>query len=195
MTRPIFEVTPTHVISFGIKLSEADAEGWLKLWTDTFSLEMKDIVTPELNRMFHRATLRDCPGRAFDRFRKKVDEAIYTAEVEYAEKVSLCHSGDFKTEHDRSRMVAYLMGGGSRKREAICYQKITMKPPDSGEIKQPTKEERPVLVIAERGMVRARVLEVDEQLRKKILVFGSPDRKPEWARSKAQPKNTSPTVH
>ena len=171
MVRPIFEITPTHVISFGIKLSEADAEEWLKLWADTFSLDMKDIVTPELNRMFHRATRRDYPGRAFDRFLKKVDEAIYSAEDEYAEKAGLCHSGDCKAEHDRRRMVAYLMGAGSGKREAICYQKITMTPPDPGKKRQRTRQERPVLVIAEGDTVRARVLQPDEQLRKKILIF------------------------
>lgn len=178
MARPIFEITPTHVISFGIKLSDADAQEWLKLWADTFSLEMKDIVTPELNRMFHRATLRDCPGKAFDRFLKKVDEAIYTAEDEYAEKAGLSHSGGCKTGHDRRRMVAYLMGAGSGKREAICYQTFTMTPPDSEKKGQRTREERPVLVIAEGGTVRARVVELDEQLRKKVLVFGAPDKKP-----------------
>lgn len=179
MARRIFERAPLrHVMSFGVKISEADAEKWLRLWSDTFSLEMKDIVTPELNRMFHRSTLRNCPGNALDRFLKKVDEAIYTAGDEYAEKAGLCHSCGCKSDHDLRRMVAYLMGAGSGKREAICYQNLTMTPPDSGKQGQRTREERPVLVIAEGGMVRARVVDLDEQLRKKILVFGAPVKKP-----------------
>jgi hypothetical protein len=63
------------------------------------------------------------------------------------------------------------MGAGSGKREAICYQKITMTPPDPGKKRQRTRQERPVLVIAEGDTVRARVLQPDEQLRKKILIF------------------------
>lgn len=176
MVRPIFEITPTQVSSFGIKLSPADAEEWLKLWTATVSLEMNEI-TPKFSRLFTTAILRNCPGRAFDRFIKKVDEAIYTAEDKYAEKIGLCHCGDCMTRQDRRRMVAYLMGAGSGKREAICYQTIVVTPPFSRKKGPRTREERPVLVIAEGDKVRARILEHDGQLRKKILVFGAPSKK------------------
>ena len=130
---------------------------------------MKEII-PKFSRLFTTAILRNCPGRAFDRFIKKVNEAIYTAEDEYAEKIGLCHSGDCMTRQDHRRMVAYLMGAGSEKREAICYETIAMAPPFS-------RAERPVLVIAEGDKVRARVLEHHGQLRKKILVFGAPPKK------------------
>lgn len=183
MARPIFEITPTQISSFGIKLSQADTEEWLKLWTATVSLEMKEI-TPKFSRLFNTAILRNCPGRAFDRFIEKVDEAIYTAEDKYAEKIGLCHSGDCMTMQDRRRMVAYLMGAGSGKREAICYQTIVVTPPFSRKEGPRTREEHPILVIAEGDKVRARVLEQNRQLRKKILVFGAPPKKTHSAHSK-----------
>lgn len=193
MARPIFEITPTHVISFGIKVSDADAAEWLKLW-DTFSLEMKDIVTPELSRLFHNTPLRDFPGRTFDRFFKKVNKAICRAEDEYAEKIGLCHPRERIAERDRCRMVAYLMGAGSGKREAICYQEIALTPPGCPKEGPGTRECRPVYVIAEGGKVRARVLAPDEQLQKKILLFGAPDTRAE-ALSKIPPMTASAIVH
>ena len=176
MVRPIFEITSTQVSSFRIKPSKSDAEDWLKLWTETVSVKMKEI-TPQLSRLFNTATPCNCPGKAFDRFMKKVDEAIYTAEDEYAEKIGLCHFEGDMTRQDRRRMVAYLMGAGSGKREAICYQTIVVPPSFSRKKGPRTREERPVLVIAEGDKVRAKVLKHDGQLRKKILVFGAPPKK------------------
>jgi hypothetical protein len=137
---------------------------------------MKDII-PKFSRLFNTAILRNCPGRAFDRFIKKVDEAICTAQDEYAEKIGLCYSGDCMIRQDRRRMVAYLMGAGSGKREAICYQTIAVAPPFSGKEGPRTREERPILVIAEGDKVRARVLKHSGPLRKKVLVFGAPPKK------------------
>ncbi|HKT50303.1 MAG TPA: hypothetical protein VJV96_08390 [Candidatus Angelobacter sp.] len=191
MAPPIFEITPTHVLSFGIKVSEADASQWLKLWAHTFSLRMKDIVSPELSKLFQSAT----PSRTFDRFVKKVEKAIHRAENEYAENIGLCYSRDCMTERECCRMVAYLMGAGSGKREAICYQEITMTPPNSSKEGPETREEHPVHVIAEAGKVRARVLAGYEQLQKKILVFGAPDKKSQPAHSKIPPMTTMATVH
>ena len=146
------------------------------MWTGTVSLEMNEI-TPKFSRLLNTAILRNCPGRAFDQFIKKVDEAICTAEDKYAEKIGPCHSGDCMTRQDRRRMVAYLMGAGSGKREAICYQTIVVPPSFSRKKGPRTREERPVLVIAEGDKVRAKVLKHDGQLRKKILVFGAPSKK------------------
>jgi hypothetical protein len=157
-------------------VSEADAEEWLKLWSETVSLKMKEII-PKFSRLFNTAILRNCPGRAFDRFIKKVDEAICTAEDEYAEKIGLCHSGDCMTRQDRRRMVAYLMGAGLGRREAICYQTIALTPAFSRKEEPWTKEDIPILVIAEGDKVRAKVLEHSGPLRKKILVFGAPPKK------------------
>jgi hypothetical protein len=180
---PIFEITPTQVSSFGIKLSQLDAEEWLTLWTATANLKMQEI-TPKFSRLFSTAILRNCPGRAFDRFITKVDEAICTAEDKYAEKTGLCHSGDCMTKQDRRRMVAYLMGAGSGKREAICYQTIDVPLPISRKEGLRTRGDRPILVIAEGDKVRARVLENDGQLRKKILVFGASTKKTRSVHSK-----------
>lgn len=184
------EITPTHVLSFGIKVSEADAKEWLKLWAHTFSLRMKDIVPPELSRLFQSAT----PSRTFDRFSKKVNKAIHRAGNEYAGEIGLRCSGDSITERDRCRMVAYLMGARSGRREAICYQEITMTSPSTNELPE-AREELPVHVIAEAGKVRASVLAGDKQLRKKILVFGAPDRKSQPAHSKVPSISASATVH
>jgi hypothetical protein len=173
MARPVFEITSPHTSVFRkgreIKISKIDATEWLNLWAHSFSAETKDTVNPELSKIFHQATLR---GKAFYRFFKKVDHAIHKAEHEYAETIGLSHSGDCVTERDRFRMVAYLMGAGSAKREAICYQEITMRPRDCRKQGRKITEQRPVLVIAEAGNVRARVLSRDERLLKKLLVFG-----------------------
>lgn len=146
------------------------------MWGATVSLEMKEI-TPKFSRLFNTAILRNCPGRAFDRFIKKVDEAIYAAEDKYAEKIGLCHCDDCMTSQDRRRMVAYLMGAGSGKREAICYQTIAVAPPFSRKEGSRSREEHPILVSAEGDKVRARVLEHERPLQKKILVFGAPPKK------------------
>jgi hypothetical protein len=74
-------------------------------------------------------------------------------------------------------MVAYLMGAGSGKREAICYQTIAVAPPFSRKEGSRTRKEHPILVIAQGDKVRAKVLEHSGPLRKKILVFGAPPKK------------------
>lgn len=153
-----------------------------KAVADRVSLEMNEI-TPKFSRLF-TTTVHNCPGRAFDRFIQKVDEAIHAAENKYGEKIGLCHSVDCMTRQDRRRMVAYLMGAGSGKREAICYQTIVVTPPFSRKKGLRTREDHPILVIAEGDKVRARVLEHDGQLRKKILVFGAPSKKAYLAHSK-----------
>ena len=195
MVPPIFEITPTHVLSFGIKLSEADAREWLNLRVHTFSLKMKDIIPPELSRLFNSTTLPDQSGRAFNRFFKKVDKAIRIAEHEYAEKIGLCYSGDSMTERDRCRMVAYLMGARSGKRGAICYQQIAMTSPGTPREGPGTREVRQVHVMAEAGKVRARVLAGTEQLQKKTLVFGAPDKKSQQTHPKVPATSASATVH
>jgi hypothetical protein len=164
-----------------------------KIVAETVRLEMKEII-PKFSKLFNTAILRNCPGRAFDRFIKKVDEAIYRAQDEYAEKIGLCYSGDCMIRQDRRRMVAYLMGAGSGKREAICYQTIAVAPPFSRKEGLRTREERPILVIAEGDKVRARVLEHNGPLRKKILVFGTPHLKEYTRRMRSSQIIVSATV-
>jgi hypothetical protein len=129
---PKFEITAQDVIKFfhkeyRMKVSESDAREWLEFWGDTFAYELKVFATPHVANIFRQATFRNFPDKAFNRFYKRVDEAIADAFDEYATGLGLEIRENSDTELERCQMIKYLMSRPSHKRDAILWQNFLLQ--------------------------------------------------------------------
>jgi hypothetical protein len=173
VAQPKFEITAKHVIRFfskeyRMKVSEADAGRWLKLWGYTFADDLKKIVAPQLNAMFRQATLRGYPSQKLTRFFGRVDEAIMEAIDLYASKIRLEYKQQSFSDPDRCKMVSYLMAANGAKREAIFGQAITF---GSESLADDERKYR-IHVAAQSRRIKARIMDPGEPLPARVRGFG-----------------------